>query len=199
MIRRKTAIVFVAFIGLAAVALLLGRSADDSGAQAPTPAPEPIWSLESSDIVGLIVEDLREGQVIELARDEEVLWRMVRPESKPVDPARVERAISWLAAPSPRAEIFDALDLSAFELDQPHYRIVLLAAGGERLEFSVGREAPTGGSRYAAHNQRLGVLVFSSAGLDEVLHLAPDLIPTPTPAPTDTPPSSPEPSQEPGG
>lgn len=199
MIRRNTAIAVVVFVGLAAAALLLGKRSDDSGAQTPTPAPEPIWSLQSSEIVGLIVEDLRAGQVIELARDEEELWQIVRPRAMPADPARVERAVSWLAAPRPRAEIFDVLDLAAFELDEPHYRIELLTAGGERLVFSVGRQAPTGGSRYAIYNQRPGVLVFSSLGLDEVLQLAPDLIPTPTPAPTDTPAPSPDSSQEPEG
>lgn len=199
MIRRQTIIVLGVFIALVIVAVLLNRAAGEEPEPELTPSPEPIWSIESSEVVGLIVEDLRSGQVLELVRDEEDLWRMVRPQEAPADAARVERAVSWLAEPEPRAELFDTLDLSAFELDQPHYRIEVQTATGDSLELTIGREAPTGGSRYAQFDGRLGVLVFSSVGLDELLQLAPDLIPTPTPEPSATATSQAESTQEPEG
>ncbi len=187
MIRRQTVVVLLVFAALVVLAVVLNRSTGQEPTPELTPTPEPVWSVESSEIVGLTVEDLRQELTLELARDEEDLWRLVQPEAMPADAARVERAVGWLSEPRPRAEIFDALDLSAFELDEPHYRIQAELADGGTLELTIGREAPTGGSRYALFSGRLGVLVFSSVGLDEVLQLGPDLIPTPTPEPSATP------------
>lgn len=198
MIRRQTGIVVLVFFAVLIVALVIARPEAAELDQTPTAAPEPVWSIESSDIVGITVESLREEQILTLEREEGVLWRMTQPQAMAVDAARVERAASWLAEPSPRAEIFDALDLSAFELDEPHYRITVQTAQGGSLELTVGREAPTGGSRYAQFNDRLGVLVFSTVGLDEVLQLGPELIPTPTPEPTPTLTETPDPTPQPG-
>lgn len=184
MIRRNTWIAVGALAMLVVVAVTLGRGVPERPEQTPTAAPEPIWELESTDIVGMVVEDLRQLEVLELTRDEEDLWRMLRPEQMPVDASRVERAASWLSSPTPRAELFDSLDLSAFELDEPHYRIEIVTRSGDHYSLDVGREAPTGGSRYATSEDRLGVLVMSTAGLDEVLDLQSDLMPTPTPEPT---------------
>lgn len=187
MIRRNTRIMLGVFVVLVAVALVVSRTSSGEPELTPTAAPEPVWNLQSSDIVGITVEDLAGGQVIELTRDEQDLWRMVQPQEMAVDAARVERAASWLAAPRPRAEILDPGDLSAFELDSPQYRIGVQTADGDQLQLTIGREAPTGGSRYALVGAQLGVKVFSSAGLDEVLQLGPDLLPTATPEPSATP------------
>ncbi len=211
MIRRNTRIVLLLFVGVLLAALIISRNSAGTAEPTPTESPEPVWSLESSDIVGVTVEDLESDQVVELVRDEQDLWKMVRPDELAVDAARVERAVSWLAAPSPRAEILDAQELADYELDDPHFRISVTTAGGDQLVLTLGREAPTGGSRYASFEERQGVLVFSTIGLDEVLQLGPDLIPTATPTNTPTPTEtatatpeatldpSPEATQESGG
>lgn len=197
MIRRQTGIALLVFVALVIVAVLLGRRPEaDASDQTPTPTPEPFWSLESSDIVGLTVENLRTGELIELERDEQDLWRIIRPESMPADPARVERAVSWLAQPRPRTEIAEAADLAPFELDDPHYRVSARTASGESYQMTIGREAPTGGSRYASSDRRPGVWVFSTVGLDEVLQLQPDLLPSPSPEPTATASLTPEPTAQ---
>ena len=162
----------------------------------PTPTPSasiaPFWQVESSEIVSLTVEDLQAGTVLQLERDPENLWQIVVPETLPADPARVERAVAWLSAPTPRAEVLGAIDLTAFELDLPQFRVEIVLSNGERHEFSVGRAAPTGDSRYASSLGRPGVQILSLVGLEEVLNLAIDLLPTPTPTMT------PSPSAEPG-
>lgn len=196
MIRRNTRIVLLLFVGVLLAALVISRNSAGTTVPSPTASPEPVWSLESSDIVAVTVEDLESDQVVELMRDEQDLWRMVRPDELAVDAARVERAASWLAAPSPRAEILDAQDLADFELDDPHFRISVTTSSGDQLVLTLGREAPTGGSRYASFGERPGVLVFSTVGLDEVLQLGPDLIPTATatvtPMPTESAAATPE-------
>lgn len=191
MIRRNTWITLGVF-GLVLVAAILVRQRQQAE-PAPTPSAslEPLWQVESSDIVGLTVEDLQAGTVLQLERDPEDLWQIVLPETLPADPARVERAVAWLSAPTPRAEVLDSIDLTAFALDQPEFRVEIVLSNGERHEFSVGRQSPTGDSRYASSPGRLGVQILSLVGLEEVLNLAIDLLPTPTP--TMTPSPSPEP------
>ena len=193
MIRRNTWITLGVF-GLVLVAAILVRQREQAE---PTPTRsaslEPLWQVESSDIVSLTVEDLRAGTVLQLERDPEDLWQIVLPETLPADPARVERAVAWLSAPTPRAEVLDSIDLTAFALDQPEFRVEIVLSNGERHEFSVGRQSPTGDSRYASSPGRLGVQILSLVGLEEVLNLAIDLLPTPTP--TMTPSPSPEPAE----
>ncbi len=137
--------------------------------------------MSSEDIVALIIEDFEAGGAMEVRRDADQLWHIVSPESAPADAARVERAISWLAAPSPRAEVLEVTDLSAFHLDNPRYRVEIVLNDGTRLGFQVGRESPTGGSTYLAVPGRPGVVVVSNFGLEEVLTLREDLLITPSP------------------
>ena len=187
MIRRNTWITLAAF-GVVLIAAILVRQGQQAEPE-PTPSAslEPLWQVESSEIVSLTVEDLQAGTVLQLERDPEDLWQIVLPETLPADPARVERAVSWISAPTPRAEVLEALDLTAFELDQPHYRVEIVLKNGERHEFSVGRVSPTGDSRYASSPDRPGVQILSLVGLEEVLNLATDLLPTPTPTVTPSP------------
>ncbi len=145
-----------------------------------------MWSVASEEIVALVVENLEAGETIALERDSEDLWRIVSPQPGPTDAARVERAVSWLASPAPRTELHDISDLTPFQLSEPSYRVEITLEDGSKLSFSVGREAPTGGSRYVSVPERPGVLVVSNLGLQEVLNLQPDLLPTPTPEPSAT-------------
>ncbi len=206
MIRRNTWIALGVF-GLVLVAAILVRQGQQAEPEPTASASiEPLWQVESSEIVSLTVEDLQAGTVLQLERDPEDLWQIVLPETLPADPARVERAVSWISAPTPRADLLDVIDLAAFELDQPQYRVEIVLRNGERHEFSVGRASPTGDSRYASSPGRAGVQILSLVGLEEVLNLAADLLPTPTLAPTPSPslepetgtPATPRPSPEPG-
>ena len=200
MVRRSTWIVVAAFGVVLLAAFLLNPSRQQAEPAETTPTPMPMWTVASDEIVGLVVENLQAGERIELVRDPVDLWRTVSPVAGPADAARVEQAVSWLAAPSPRAELPEVTDLAPFELAEPVYRVEVSLRDGRRLSFSVGREAPTGGSRYVSLEGRSGVLVVSSFGLEEVLTLQPDLLPTPTPSavptevPTEAPAATPAPS-----
>jgi hypothetical protein len=191
MIRRNTWITLGVFALVLVAAILVRQRQQAEPPPTPSASLEPLWQVESSEIVGLTVEDLQAGTVLQLERDPEDLWQIVLPETLPADPARVERAVAWLSAPTPRAEVLDAIDLTAFELVRPQFRVEIVLSNGERHEFSVGRPAPTGDSRYASSPGRPGVQILSLVGLEEVLNLAIDLLPTPTP--TMTPSPSPEP------
>ncbi len=146
-----------------------------------TPVPQPLWSVQSEDIVAVVVEDFGSGEILEVHREVDELWGVVSPNAGPADADRVERAVSWLASPSPRAEVLDVIDLSAFQLDRPRYRVEIVLRDGSRNTFQVGRQSPTGGSSYVLVPGRVGVAVVSDLGLEEVLTLRDDLLVTPSP------------------
>ena len=171
MVRRSTWIALAVFVAVILSAVILNQTQNQQSPPAVTPAPDPLWSVESEDIVALTVEDLTAGNVLQFERNAEELWRMVRPEQGEADVASVERAVSWLSAPSPRAQLTEVDDLSVFRLDAPDYRIELELSSGARLSFIVGRETPTGGSRYIASPGVEGIWIVSTLGLDEVLGL----------------------------
>ena len=175
MIRRSTWIALGIFVAFVIVAVLFDRSRGNDPVATATPPSEPIWSVPSDQVIGLIVEDLAAGQMVELARDSVELWIIVRPEELPADAARVERAVSWLSSLRPRAHLPEVEDLSDFALDDPLYRVELVLANGEHLLFTVGRETPIGGSRYAASPGIAGVVTLRTLELDNVLELAGDL------------------------
>ena len=180
MIRKKTWILLASFGVVLAAYLVWDAVVSDESPGEVTPSPEPLWSVTSEDVVGVVVEDLEALETLELMRDEEQLWKISEPDLGPADVARVERAVSWLASPSPRSVILDVPDLAAFQLEAPLFRVELLMADGEKLSLNIGRESPTGSARYVSEPGRSGVFTFSTFGLDEVLTLREDLLATPT-------------------
>ncbi len=111
-----------------------------------TPAPEALWP--ESEILRVRIVDRKEGAVVEARRDAEDLWVLLRPEPGPADVARMERAVSWLEAPSPISVVTDPGDLAVFELLEPRATITVFWATGGQRTMEVGRDAPTGEAIY---------------------------------------------------
>ena len=184
MIRRST---WIAIGGLGAVvilALVLTQSGRPEAVLKPTPVPQALWSVPADEIAAITIEDRGEGRVLEFERSAEELWKVTRPVEGPADVAQVEQAASWLTSPSPRAQIYNVESVEQFGLVSPAYRIRILLVNGTQLEFSVGRETPTGGSRYVISPGIEGVVIISSLGLDEVLDLLSILDAPAAPIPT---------------
>lgn len=174
------------FVVLLIVVVALSRRGEvDPSDPQVTPTLEPLWSLDSDAIQGIRVEDLLAQEAIEVSRDEESLWKLVLPEPREVDAARVERAVSWIANPVPRSEMDLQDDLSIFGLVEPEYRVTVILEDARQLSFEVGRSAPTGGARYVRTSEREGILLMRDFGLQDVLNLITDLAPTATPGPTE--------------
>jgi hypothetical protein len=186
MIRRSTWIVLAGFLGLLGIYLWWSERALPASDGEPTPTPAPLWQVTSDQIRRISVEDLDSGLIVAAERDAEVGWKITDPIDAVQDAGRVERAATWLAAPVPRAELVGQTDLEPFGLAVPSYRVVVTLAGGSELILEVGRETPTGSSRYVKFSGRSGVLVFTQAALDEALGLLTDLVATATPTVTDT-------------
>ncbi len=195
MIRRSTWITIGIFAVLLAGALWWTRSRPVGENVDVTPTPRPLWEVGVKDVEGLRVEDVANGQVVELRRDQEFGWRLVIPQEGPADATRAEIAASWARAPQPLAVIRDVEDPSAFGFSPPAYRITVYLRDGRAQTIEVGRESPTGSMRYIRVPEISGVMTVSSFGIADVIGLV-DPIPLAAAEPTDIPESSktPEPS-----
>ncbi len=180
MIRRGTWIVLAVFVGLLGLYLWWSQQPAGPSEGEATPTPGPLWSVTAEQIQKIEVEDLDAGLRVVAQRQADVGWAVIEPEGAVQDAGRVERAATWLLAPVPRAEIGAQEDLEPFGLADPSYRVTVTLSGGTELVLEIGRETPIGDSRYVNFAGREGVLVFTQAGLDEVLGLLNDLIAPPT-------------------
>jgi hypothetical protein len=189
MIRRSTWILLAAFGLVLAGALIWTRTKAAKGSAAAadaTPTLEPLWSVPTTDILGLRVEDLETGEMVELRRgDDETPWRMVKPEEAPADAAQVEWAITALVSPRPQGTLPEPEDLEPFGLAKPASRVTVFMAGDVTRSFEVGRVSPAGGVFYVTVPGRNEIVMLSQSSLLDVLSLLYKLPYAPTATPTE--------------
>jgi hypothetical protein len=187
MIRRSTWLALAAFALILVFSVWWSRRPSPSAGVAQDPAPEPLWTFAAQAITAIRVQDTFTGLTLEVRRDPASLWTVIAPASAIADVARIERAAAWLAAPTPQSRLEIRNDPALYGLDVPSFSIAIDVTGGETWGFDVGRPAPIGSARYVRLHNQDDVFVFSQFGLDEVLGLLTDLLPTPTPPPSATP------------
>ncbi len=196
-IRPRTWIVLGIFAAFLAGALWWTRSRPTETTEALdlTPAPETLWS--GPGILRIRLSDLERGQIVDARRDPEHLWYLELPSEGPADTARLERAVTWLAAPRPVDVIPNPGDLGAFQLTNPRATIIVYWEDGNRRTIEVGRDAPTGDAAYIRLPGDPNVYLVSTFGLNEVLGLLDEIPyapPTLTPLPEVLPETTPTPA-----
>lgn len=196
MIRRGTWISLGLFVVVLAFALWWTRGRPgSSGPPETTPTIEPIWELDSTQVVGLRIDDLAGSRVVELRRKDADGWELVQPISGTIDDAQVETALSWLASPRPRGVLAEPDDLEPYGLSEPVVRVTVTLGDGSTRVLEVGAETPGGTTTYARLPGEQGVLVVSKYGLGQVLGLVDDAFaPTATPTAAETATSTAEPT-----
>ncbi len=187
MIRRGTWITLGVFAAVLAFALwwVKGRPAASSVAE-PTPTPEPLWQVESSEVASLRVESLSAGRAVEVRRREGGSWEVLRPVGGALGDDAIEMAVTWLESPRPRAVLSPGDDLTVFGLEDPGARVTISLRDGSSRVLEVGGETPSGTTTYVRLPGMGGVYVVSKYGLGQVLSLVEDAF-----APTETPTPSP--------
>lgn len=196
MIRRSTWITLGVFAVLVVFAIWWTRFRPASEAPpGATPTMEPLWEIDTSRVIGLTIERLSTGEVVSLRRQEDGAWQVVEPADHSVTNDRLERALSWLAMPQPRAVVSEASELADFGLAEPLSRVTVTLEDGSIFVMDVGAETPTGTTTFVRVPGRDGVIVMSKYGLSEVLGLVDEVLATPTPSSTavvtETPTASP--------
>jgi hypothetical protein len=195
MIRRNTWITLAVFIVLLGFAYWWTRLRPEGmGAAEATPTQAPLWDVSGEDIVGITVEYLTTGDVVELEWQDDGTWALIQPEEGSLTQDRALQAVDWLEAPRPRTTIPDPGDLLDFGLAEPTHRVTIRLADGSTRALEVGAETPIGTTQYLRLPDQATVLVVSKYGLEGVLGLLEDALATPTPTVTETPEAStPEP------
>jgi hypothetical protein len=187
MIRRSTWILLAVFALVLGGAIIWSRSNSGQGSAVladATPTLEPLWSVPTTDIVGLRVEGLETGAIVEVRRgDEQTPWRMIKPEEGPADAARVEWAVTALVSPRPQATLPMPDDLEPFGLAEPSLRVTVFMADGVTRSFEVGRVSPAGGVFYVTVPGRDEIVMLNEYSLSDVLSLLDELPYAPTATP----------------
>lgn len=184
MIRRSTLIVLLILAGLAAVAFYLQRSDPAEDVQ-PTPAEAsgPLFQFDSQ-ISGFRLEKVG-GEVLDIGRDEQGLWRLNYPPAEATDSAAIESAVSQLLSTQIVSTLENGPSLEDAGLAQPAFRLLLQLESGQQELMSVGKESPTGSGYYVLVGSR-GLFIVNKFSLDPLLTLAEIppilLIETPEPA-----------------
>jgi hypothetical protein len=128
--------------------------------------------------------DSKAGQSVEVARDADNAWTLIRPVEAKADPAAAEAAASQVTT----MRILDTVpdvDLKIVGLDEPAYILtVKFTSGGERT-VEVGVITPTE-SGYYARDAAGEVVIVSRDAIDPLIGLLdnPPYLETPTPAPS---------------
>ena len=195
MIRRSTWILVAVFVLVLAGAVIWTRAAGDRASIASadaTPTPAPLWSVAATEIVGLRVEDLGSGEVVEVRRgDEHTPWRLVEPAVGPADAGRVEWVITALVSPRPEGILEMPADLGPFGLAEPAQRVTVFLGDDLTRSFEIGRVSPAGGVFYVLVPGTDGIVMLNEYSLSDVLSLVDEIpyAPTATPEPTSQPPT----------
>lgn len=180
MIRRSTWITLGVFVILLFFAIFWTRLRPEEPAPEATPTLEPLWIALPSDIVGVKVEDLEAGKIVELQKDEDGIWNQVTPIQGPANTEFIEITINWLAAPVAKRELVIEGDLAQFGLCEPKGKITVNLTDGAEQVLLIGDDTVIGSMTYVIMPSSSKVLLLSKVDVDSTLVLV-DLLLSPTP------------------
>jgi hypothetical protein len=186
MVRRATWIVLGIFAAVLAFTIWWASRPSQGIEGQATPAAGPLWELDTAQVRSIRLENLTDGEAMEVMRDPLDVWRVVEPVTGRADAARVEQALSSLASPQPQTILSSVQDLEPYNLATPERRVTITMKDGTDYRFDVGRATPTGSGIYIRVEDAEDVVVLSQYVLEDVLGLLDEvpLVPTATPSPT---------------
>ena len=156
------------------------------------PAEKPsstviVLNVSPEDVVGVEVAG-KEGESA-LAREPEGDWKVVKPEEKEADQARVRSVLRRLWPLKATRVLTGSVDLAAFGLAEPKITVTLKLKDGSQKRFFVGNKNPAGTAYYVQVEGQEGVYLAYVLPIKELERLVtePPYKPTPTPSPTFTP------------
>ena len=199
--RRSTLIYILLFLVMAGAYYYLNNREKPADI-ALTVQPEDLVSylFNSSDGTPTSIRvESKAGEVVELARNAENAWALVKPIAASAEQGSSEAAASQVTT----IRITDHLsNISPKDvgLDAPDYKLTIQFTNGVERIANIGVITPTGNGYYVGSNNE--IVIVSKSSIDALIGLlstppyAETLTPSPIPAtPTDTPlPPTPEPA-----
>jgi Domain of unknown function (DUF4340) len=183
--RRLTLVLLLVLAAVGGAAWWLERPGQAPAATA-TPSSAPLWTLESTDVVKVTLEDTHAHSVIELDRQADGTWSIVRPSQQAADTGAVELAVGQIAKMSIITDLGTELRIENFGVDKPAFRITLTTAD-TAYTLEVGSATVTGSGYYVRKQGDARVVVVGTYALDSILGWAQNL---PLPATATPPPSA---------
>ena len=174
--RRLTLILVLVLVVVASAAWWLERPGQ-APAATPTPATAPLWTIESTSVTGVRLEDTQAKTVVELARQSDGTWSIVEPSKQPADTGAVELAISQMSNLSLITDLGTKITLENFGMDKPRYVIALTTADAS-YTLEIGSPTVTGSGYYVRMRGDPRVVVVGSYALESVLGWA-QILPLP--------------------
>ncbi len=183
--RRLTLVLLLVLAAVGGAAWWLERPGQTPPATA-TPSSTPLWTLESTDVKKITLEDTHAKSVIELDRQADGTWSIVKPSQQAADTGAVEMAIAQVSKMSILTDLGTELRIENFGVDKPGYRITLTTADAA-YTLEVGSATVTGSGYYVRKQGDSRVVVVGTYALDPILGWAQNL---PLPATATPPPSA---------
>lgn len=182
MIRRSTWVLFGISILLIASAVLWNRSRRaQENVPEPTSALEFLFEAPEERITGFTISSA-ENVEVELRKDIDGTWLLIKPESDTVDADRIESALLELGAFRVISRINSQLGKDLIGLDPPQYSMLVELDEGDPIQVFIGNATPTPGGYYA-YVEGQPVVVVNSFSVENVIDLIdnPPILTTPTP------------------
>ena len=199
--RRPTAIYILLFLVIAGVYYYLNhrtKPADIALTLEPNAKTSYLFTSDDGQSTSITVAS-KTGEVVELTRNAENAWALVKPIEASAEQGSSEAAASQITT----IRITDHLtNISPKDvgLDAPDYKLTVKFTSGVERIANIGVVTPTGNGYYVGLNNE--IVIVSKSAIDALVGLltnppyAETLTPSPIPAtPTDTPlPPTPEPA-----
>ena len=200
--RRSTVIYVLLFLVMAGAYYFLNhreKPADIAVTLEPVAEVSYLFNAEDGTPASIRV-DSKAGETVEVARNAENVWTVIRPHKAAADPAAAEAAASQ-ATTMRILDTVPGIDLDIVGLNDPEYTFTIKFKGGVERKAQVGVITPTD-SGYYVLNTAGQVVVVSKDSVDALLELLKNppyletLTPSVTPVtetplpPTGTPPAS---------
>jgi hypothetical protein len=187
MIRTSTVVYLVLLLALVGVYFYLrnrGQAADIEVTVEPSVqvAQAYLFPVEEGTPISIRIES-KAGQSVEVARDDDDAWILIRPVEANADPAAAEAAVSQVTS----MRVLDTVpevDLKIVGLEEPEYVLTVKFTSEVERTAAVGVITPTE-SGYYVRDATGAVVIVSRDALDPLIGLLdnPPYLETPTPDP----------------
>jgi hypothetical protein len=172
MIRKPTWITIGIFVLLLVFAVFWTQFRPEETDSEGPETMEPPWSVPPSDIVGLKVQDLQSGDLVELEKNSEGIWYQITPIQGQADTELIQQSLNWLSAPKVKREVSTEGGLKQFGLSEPRGMITVILSDGLTKELLIGDITVTGSMTYVIMPHSSSVLLLDKFIVDSSLELS---------------------------
>ena len=187
--RRSTIIYLLLFVIVLGAAYYFNshKNATDIGTPTETTTPVEYLFTAADGLPTRIQIEAKTGEVVEVERNADNAWVLIKPEEVAADQGTVEAAATQVST----MRILDHLPNMAPDavgLDNPEYTLTIQFTSGVERKSEIGVSTPTQSGYYVRGNDG-EIVIVSSDSVDSLLKLLtnPPYVPTETPAPEATP------------